>query len=442
MQPHDPQRGHIQPPQRSAVPEPISRAPAAQPVATTQTSDAHRASAANIARSNIDQIYQSDPAVQVPVTEIQPVASQPIQQTTTQPAATEQPAVQPELQPSQVAANPYDRVHNEDHLVAHDDTWKTYHSAWQNYYQQYFYRYYAGHLSQKDAEVRAAKAVAEHARSEAEKASSKSNETDGVLTEDEALDTLRGQIRSKVSESAKKVRKSRHFMPVIAGLSVMLIFLALQYNTQIVGALSGFVSPGSIDPTDIIVDTSIDVPVGEESRLIIPKINVNEPIIWDAKNDQASQLKAMESGVAYFGVPGANSRPGQVGNTPLAAHSANNLLEAGDHKFVFVHLPMLVEGDTVYVTYKEVRYTYKVTKKREVQPNDVASLVYTGDKPVITLITCVPVGHASRRLLVTAEQISPDPDAASKAPESSTNTTEPAQMTGNSPTLFERIFGG
>jgi sortase A len=66
-------------------------------------------------------------------------------------------------------------------------------------------------------------------------------------------------------------------------------------------------------------------------------------------------------------------------------------------------------------------------------------LIYDTDKPILTLITCTPVGTAEKRLLVTAEQISPSPSSAEKAPQDS--ATDSSAMPGNSPTFFERLFG-
>jgi len=57
-----------------------------------------------------------------------------------------------------------------------------------------------------------------------------------------------------------------------------------------------YVSPGSIDPQNIVVDPTTDINVGPAPRLIIPKINVDVPVHYDIGNDYASQMKAMESG--------------------------------------------------------------------------------------------------------------------------------------------------
>ena len=75
-------------------------------------------------------------------------------------------------------------------------------------------------------------------------------------------------------------------------------------------------------------------------------------------------------------------------------------------------------------------------------PTEVSKLVYTTNKPVMTLITCTPLGTSQKRLLVTAEQISPDPAAAAAAPAGSGQASESTSIPGsNSPTVLERLFG-
>jgi len=59
---------------------------------------------------------------------------------------------------------------------------------------------------------------------------------------------------------------------------------------------------------------------------------------------------------------------------------------------------------------------------------------------MMTLVTCTPLGTDWNRLLVFAEQISPDPAAAS-APTTTTDTAT-AEMPKNSPTLLEKLLGG
>lgn len=300
--------------------------------------------------------------------------------------------------------------------------WQQYHTEWQQYYQKYYEQYYVGHLQQVIKQQ--------------EKADQSPKET-----RDEELYDLRQKIVTKATSTAKKARKSRHFIPIASAFAVVSVVAFLQYNEVLMANVQAYVSPGAIDPQNIVVDPTADVKVGSEPKLIIPKINVNVPVVYDVGYDHNSQMKAMEKGVAHFAIPGANSVPGQVGNTVFSGHSSNDLFDPGDYKFIFAQLDKLQTGDTIYVNYKSTRYTYTITKKEVVKPNQVDKLTYATDKPVLTLITCTPLGTAEKRLLVTAEQVAPDPsNAASARSQQSTDSSSPV-MTGNAPSALERLFG-
>lgn len=301
------------------------------------------------------------------------------------------------------------------------DHWQQYHSAWQEYYQKYYERYYMGHMQQ------AQQAMAHQLKS--------------TISQDDALDELRGTLRGEIRARVNSVRRSHHFKPIMAGLGVALVFAFLQYNQLLIANVKAYVSPGNIDPTNIIVDPSASTKVDPSlTNIVIPKINVDVPVDYNAKPDYDSQMASMNHGLAYFGIPGANSKPGQVGNTPVAGHSSNDVFQAGDYKFIFAQLDHLQIGDTIYANYQGTRYTYSVTKKEVVLPTEVSKLAYATDKPVLTLITCTPVGTAAKRLLVTAEQINPSPAGAAAKPADSTNVSTTA-IPGTQPTLLERLFG-
>ena len=385
------------PSQVPAVPsQPINNAPA--------TNDQQQA-AANIVRAQIDTVYETSQTAQ----------ATPLQET-----------------------NPYDRTHAE-HAQPQLDQWQQYHTAWQTYYQKYYEGYYTHHLSQ----VKSA-AGQQHTQDAAQGqgyfSHQPAEEPEETQTKEEALYDLRQKLLERVSSSASKVRKSRHFVPISTAILVILIFLFLQYNRLLISNVVAYVSPGSIDPQNIVVDPSADVEVGPEPKLIIPKINVDVPVIYGVGSDNASQLKAMENGVAHFAIPGASSRPGQIGNTAIAGHSSNDILDPGDYKFIFAQLEKLKVGDSIYAHYEGKRYTYTITKTEVVLPTEINKLVYPTDKPVMTLITCTPIGTALKRLLVTAEQVNPTPAAAAPAPSVETKPSS-VSLPSNSPTLIERIFG-
>jgi len=312
-------------------------------------------------------------------------------------------------------SNPYEKTHSE-HVEPQTSDWQKYHSAWQNYYQKYYEGYYTHHLNQ--------------AKESLKKPDS----------EEEVEAKLKQQLVSKIKESTKKVRKSKHFIPLLSGIVVILLALFIQYNSVIVGNVLAYTSPGNINHQNIVIDPNVAITVSPEPRLIIPKINVDAPVFYDIGNDYKSQMAAMSKGLAHFAVPGASSHPGQIGNTVIAGHSASDLFSRGDYKFIFAQLEKLEIGDLFYANYNSVRYTYIVNKKEVVGPNDVSKLIYPTDKPLITLLTCVPVGTGDSRLFVIAEQISPSPSKSTSAPIVD-QPNENSSIPGKTPTFFERLFG-
>lgn len=395
-------------PQRSLLHTPTERQ-------ATDRASAQQA-AAQIVRDQINSIYGSDASAQAA-----PVTQQ-----------TEQPFQQQTL----TVANPYERTHTST-PQPQAEQWKQYHSAWQDYYQKYYERYYAGQVYQ----ARQALDTDQTSQVTPQPIAAQQTESSKDITKQEALNDLRSKLRQQVVESAEKVRKSRHFIPISAAALVALVFVFLQYNQVLFANVQAYVVPGNIDPQNLIVDPTVETNVGPESKLIIPKINVEAPIAFGVSNDYNSQMKAMETGVAHFSIPGASSTPGQTGNTVLAGHSSNDAFVNGDYKFIFAQNEKLQTGDTIYVNYQGKRYAYKITTKEVVMPEEVSKLVYPTDKPVLTLVSCVPLGTALKRLLITAEQVSPDPKAATSAP-AAADAPKAVSIPGSEPTFLERLFGG
>ncbi|MDO4773665.1 MAG: sortase [Candidatus Saccharibacteria bacterium] len=435
-----------------------SRQPVSQP-ARQSTQDA----AANVIREQINSIYSGGSAETTPHTTpasatatqstAQPTAapqsltaaqSAHIQQSTTAPAQhpsataaqsapathglrTAPPATQ--ASPQNTTTSPTAQQPRRAPQATPAD-WQQYHSAWQKYYQLYYERYYANHLHSQAAQ------------STEQATSTEALDFDAESPEKAAMRELRTKIRNKVRAGATTVKKSRHFVPVLAGVAVFLVFMFLQYNRILFGMVAAYTSPGNIDPQNIIVDPGTNVAVGPEPRLIIPKINVDAPVVYGAAPDVASQRKAMEQGVAHFAVAGASATPGQIGNTVLAAHSSNDAFAAGDYKFVFAQNEKLGKGDLIYTHYEGKRYTYSITSTEVVMPQEIGKIQLQTDKPMLTLVSCVPIGTAEKRLLIFAEQISPDPKGAETPKQADNAAPQSADIPGNpSPTLLERLFG-
>ena len=474
MNPHDDQFGRRVGTPISSQPRPLTPPP--------RDYSGSQAAAANVIRDQINAIYGGRSAESTPHTTpvVQPRPTeqphpQPTERTTvTPPPRTTNPhalnTAPPTTQPAQSAATPtptqptaeqplqprpaggstdkpaamlpntQEQPTGQAKSPAHQpqitaDQWKQYHTSWQKYYQMYYERYYASHLDQKQQEFNRL------VQSTRDTNTGTTPATTDTLSAQNPIKRLRAQIQQTVRDKAKKVTKSRHFVPALAGVLVLLAFVFLQYNRVLFGIAAAYTTPGNIDPQNIIVNPSSDAAVGPDPRLIIPKLNVDVPIIYGVNAaDHNAQMKAMEKGAAHFAIAGANAVPGQVGNAVFSAHSSNDAFAAGDYKFVFAQNEKLVKDDIMYMHYQGKRYTYAVTKKEVVMPNEVSRIQIQTDKPMLTLISCVPLGTAEKRLLVFAEQISPDPSGATKSAEPV--TTQSAAIPGKpSPTLLERLFG-
>ncbi len=336
-----------------------------------------------------------------------------------------------QLQSSAQQPNPYKKTHQPIF------DWQNYHTAWQQYYQQYYERYYAHQL-------RAQRQQFERERTEQapQLAWQTVTGSDSIAAEPKTrFQQLREDLLRTVRERTEAFRKSNHFVPILSAVAVGIIFLFLQYNRIFAAQLESYVSPGStIDVSDsIIVNPADNANVGPGSKLIIPKINVDIPVVYSETSVDNNVLqKALEKGAVHYNLPGANSIPGQAGNTVLLGHSSNDVFDPGVYKFVFVLLDKLQNGDLFYMNYQGKRYVYKVADKKVVKPTEWRILQQTKDKPQVVLVTCMPVGTAQSRLLVYGEQISPDPTAAVQKPENKEDSN-PNTIPGNSPTFFERL---
>ena len=335
------------------------------------------------------------------------------------------------------------------------EDWKKYHSAWQDYYQKYYGEYYGKAAREYVARerLRLERQMMDRQRKEQEDAASKvpekPKEIIHTITEEsqEVQNDFRSKIQSKAQERAKKVRKSKHFIPLTVGLVILIGGLLLQYNQVIAANIVAYVSPGNSEVTEITeIDPTVAIAVHENPTLMIPKLNVEVPITFGSQTDVKSMNVAMANGVANFSVKGASARPGEIGNFVVSGHSAGNVYGTSDYKFIFSGLTRMEAGDKIYVDYNGVRYTYRVQGTKVVEPTDVQSLVQIANDnegvPMITLITCTPLGTSRYRLLVYAEQINPSyENAVTPAPsESEGDSDSDVSMPSNQDTPLEAFW--
>ena len=123
--------------------------------------------------------------------------------------------------------------------------------------------------------------------------------------------------------------------------------------------------------------------------LIIPKLQINQAIV------QGVDWEALKQGVGQL-PNGVN--PGTVnGNLVLAAH--NDI-----YGELFRYLDLLEPGDEFQVQTQTQMFTYRVTERRIVEPNDVSVLESRG-RAAATLISCYPYQVNDKRIVVFADRI-------------------------------------
>jgi len=340
------------------------------------------------------------------------------------------------------------------------ESWRKYHSAWQDYYQKYYSDYYSKAARTyiererlRDARERAAEEeVLDSLTRSSAKIDQKSGLSlgTGVNAQGSAYDSsenadsirsnLRRVIRKKAAENAKKSHRRRHLVPILAGIAVVLTILFLQYNRLIFAPIMAYVSPGNAPASGIeAIDPTITQTVSPDPRLIIPKLNIDVPIRFGVP--LADVMSAMNNGVAHYRIAGASAYPGEIGNLVITGHSAGDIYSSNPYKYIFSGLERLDDGDLIYVNYDSTRYTYRVIKKEVVEPSNVAALVVDTNKPLLTLVTCTPLGTSRYRLLVTAEQISPSYEGASGSEDLPTiDRNEEVNLPSNEPSFFEGIW--
>ena len=148
-------------------------------------------------------------------------------------------------------------------------------------------------------------------------------------------------------------------------------------------------TPAIIQPVLQSVAQGAAPPPKPAKRLIIPRLGLNEPVVEVTVN-----LGAWQVADNAVGHNVGTAMPGQPGNMVLVGHR-------DIRGSIFLRLNEMQQGDEFSVVSDNGVFRYQVTSISEVDPTEVSVMNPTVD-PTATLITCTPIGIASRRLIVKA----------------------------------------
>lgn len=252
------------------------------------------------------------------------------------------------------------------------------------------------------------------------------------------VNAIREGLLNKVAGNSKRARANIKSM--VFGLSVggaLLLVMAFGFFNE--RFIAPFITPSTVlSSTPLIIDD--DTPVGDEAKIIIPKINLEIPVIYNEESITENDVQqALEDGVLHYPI---TPEPGENGNSVFFGHSSNNILNSGSYKFAFVLLNQLEEGDTFMLEKDGIRYVYRVFDKEVVPPTDFSVLDPDPERDAIaTLITCDPPGTSINRLAVYGEQISPSPTENQESEIDPREANTPAELPSDAPTLWDRVRG-
>jgi LPXTG-site transpeptidase (sortase) family protein len=119
------------------------------------------------------------------------------------------------------------------------------------------------------------------------------------------------------------------------------------------------------------------------TRIVVPKINVDSIVV------EGVSRRELSAGPGHMK---QTAIPGEIGNAVITAHRDT----------FFRHIYELNPGDQIQVRRGVRTFTFTVTGKKVVMPEDISVIQPTSDAQ-LTLITCYPtyyIGPAPRRLVV------------------------------------------
>ncbi len=145
------------------------------------------------------------------------------------------------------------------------------------------------------------------------------------------------------------------------------------------------------------VGSSSDAPPPQENRIVIPSIQVNEPIL------ESSNIGVINDGGTWRRPNTAT--PTEDDNTVIVGHRW-----FGNEVSTFYHLDKVQPGQTLALYWEGEELLYEVVAKEIVDATAVQIEAPTDEK-LLTIYTCDPIWTARNRLVIVAKPLVNDTNA-------------------------------
>ncbi len=133
-------------------------------------------------------------------------------------------------------------------------------------------------------------------------------------------------------------------------------------------------------------------------KITIPRLSIDGATVTVDSSDMNHSLAQL---------PGT-ALPGERGNVFISGHSAIPILFNGnkDYAAIFANLPSMKRDDLIILNFGSGNITYKVKDIKIVDPRDT-SVINPPDSQgrYVSLMTCVPPGFNTKRLVVIGQTI-------------------------------------
>lgn len=152
----------------------------------------------------------------------------------------------------------------------------------------------------------------------------------------------------------------------------------------------------------------VERPLPNQATLVIPKLDVSVPIVFDAQNKVDDIYNRLYDGVVNHPL---TVKPGEDGLSIILGHSSKTPWDNNKYGTVFALLGKLEPGDRFHVEYSDKRrFDYEIKESFTFNPfdeNDPAIARFeAADHPKGTILaTCWPIGSNIKRLAVRAEEL-------------------------------------
>ncbi len=175
--------------------------------------------------------------------------------------------------------------------------------------------------------------------------------------------------------------------------SVLLLYVAGQY-WEMYQSQKRLEAEWEQQSRTLAAKVSSQPPIREDqmlTRIVVPKINMDAIVVEGVSRRELS---------AAPGHMKQTAMPGEIGNAVITAHRDT----------FFRHIYELNRGDQIQVRRGVRTFTFAVTGKKIVMPEDISVIKPTSDAQ-LTLITCYPtyyIGPAPKRLVVFSRLVESD----------------------------------